>query len=118
NNLQTLAVTIEARTRGLEKALQRVEKQTSGALGKVERDAKRHMSGLERAMQNADRRMAGFGKSLVPQLGAIAGALSIREVARYADAWTRAKNSLAVAGVTGQQQVKVLDQLYQAAQRN
>lgn len=56
--------------------------------------------------------------SLLPSLGAISGALSVAAVASYASAWTDAKNALAVAGIVGQQQTKVLDALYNAAQKN
>lgn len=116
--LRALTVQIEANTRGLEKAMQRVEKQISGSLNKVATSAKRDVAGLEKALANADRRMSSFGRSLMPSLGAIGAALSVREVARYADAWTSAKNALAVAGVTGQAQVETLNKLYEAAQKN
>ncbi|GLR55128.1 hypothetical protein GCM10007923_63490 [Shinella yambaruensis] len=59
-----------------------------------------------------------MARNITAPLAGIATALTTREVAHYADAWTSAKNSLAVAGVTGQRQVAVLDALYDAAQRN
>ncbi|WP_186458309.1 tape measure protein [Neorhizobium alkalisoli] len=69
-----------------------------------------------------DKRLGQIGKSaaasLVAPLTGVAAALSVQEVMKYADAWTSAKNSLAVAGVTGRNQANVLDQLYQSAQRN
>lgn len=73
---------------------------------------------FERLRSRANMSLGGIGVGLAPVLGSITAALSVREVARYADAWTGAKNALAVAGVTGEAQVYVLDQLYQAAQRN
>ncbi len=60
----------------------------------------------------------GAAKSLIAPLAGIGGLLSVNEVMKYADAWTSAKNSLAVAGVTGTKQVNVLDQLYASAQKN
>lgn len=68
-----------------------------------------------RRLDNIGRNMAA---SLATPLLAIGGALSVDSVAHYADAWTAAKNSLAVAGVVGETQVGVLDQLYESAQKN
>ncbi|MBB4103011.1 tape measure protein [Allorhizobium borbori] len=61
---------------------------------------------------------ASMARNITAPLAGIGAALATREVLAYADAWTSAKNSLAVAGVTGKQQAAVLDQLYQSAQRN
>ncbi|WP_323034104.1 tape measure protein [Pararhodobacter sp.] len=61
---------------------------------------------------------AGMARGLVAPLGGVAAALTTKEVLSYADAWTRAKNSLAVAGVVGAEQVAVLERLYTLAQRN
>lgn len=66
-------------------------------------------------LDNIGRNMAA---SLATPLLAIGGALSVDSVAHYADAWTSAKNSLAVAGVQGENQISVLDQLYNSAQKN
>lgn len=79
-----------------------------------------------RAIENRYRAMSknldAIGKrsaqSLIAPLAGIGAALSAREVLRYADAWTSAKNSLAVAGVVGDRQADVLERLYQSAQRN
>ena len=79
-----------------------------------------------RAIENRYRAMSknldAIGKrsaqSLIAPLTGIGAALSAREVLRYADAWTSAKNSLAVAGVVGDRQADVLERLYQSAQRN
>lgn len=77
---------------------------------------------IENRYRQMDRRMAAIGqsaaRSLVVPLAGIAAAISVREVLQYADAWTSAKNSLAVAGVIGSAQVRVLDDLYKSAQRN
>lgn len=127
-NLRPLVVDISATTARLEKALKRVEVQNSATMSKVQRDAAAGMAKFEQtlartatfeaAFSRMDRSFANFGKSLVPSLGAITAALSAREILAYADAWTSAKNSLAVAGVTGEQQTKVLDELYKSAQAN
>jgi tape measure domain-containing protein len=123
-----LLVSIEARTAQFEKALLRIEKQSAKGFAAVKKSADDNMRAVERTLDRAnafekrmsaiDRSFVGFGKSLLPSLGAITAALSVREVAAFADAWTSAKNSLAVAGITGREQAKVLDQLYDSAQRN
>jgi hypothetical protein len=129
DDVQTgLLVSIEARTAAFEKALIRIEKKSGAAFGAVKQSADKNIAAVERTLNRAnafekrmgaiDRSFVGFGRSLIPSLGAITAALSVREVAAYADAWTRAKNSLAVAGITGTEQAKVLDELYKSAQSN
>lgn len=74
---------------------------------------------IEKRYQSMNASVTGaFGRATTAGVAALGGALSVREVARYADAWTAAKNSLAVAGVVGAEQVAILDQLYNSAQRN
>lgn len=123
-----LLVTIEARTAQFEKALARIEKKSTQGFGAVKAAADRNMAGIEKTLARAnafekrmgaiDRSFVGFGRSLLPSLGAITAALSVREVAAYADAWAKAKNSLAVAGIAGREQAQVLDELYRSAQSN
>lgn len=129
DDVQTgLLVSIEARTAQFEKALLRIEKQSAKGFGAIKASVDKNMAAVEKTLDRAnafekrmsaiDRSFIGFGKSLLPSLGAITAALSVREVAAYADAWTSAKNSLAVAGITGREQAKILDELYSSAQRN
>lgn len=77
---------------------------------------------IENRYRQMDRRLASIGQSsaraLVAPLTGIAAALSVREVISYAEAWTKAQNALAVAGVTGSRQADVLKQLYQLSQDN
>jgi tape measure domain-containing protein len=82
------------------------------------RQFQRVEAGFKKVGKSATAFSGVLSRSLVPSLGALTGALSLREVSRYADAWTGAKNSLAVAGVTGKDQVAVLNSLYAAAQKN
>ncbi|OLP44158.1 tape measure protein [Rhizobium oryziradicis] len=82
----------------------------------------RQARAIEDRYKQMDKRLAGFGSSaargLIAPLTGVAAAISTKEVLAYADAWTSAKNSLAVAGVVGDNQVQVLDKLYQSAQSN
>ncbi|TCT42785.1 tape measure protein [Martelella mediterranea] len=91
-------------------------------LAKANGVANKHLNAIQKKAVAMDRRLEGFGanafKGLLYSTTALASTLSVREVGRYADAWTQAKNALAVAGVVGQEQVRTLDALYQSAQDN
>ncbi len=77
---------------------------------------------VESTWLSTNKRLDNIGRSMANSLAApllgIGAALSVDSVAKYADAWTSAKNSLSVAGVVGEKQVDVLDQLYKSAQNN
>ncbi len=77
---------------------------------------------VESTWLSTNKRLDNIGRSMAQSLAApllgIGAALSVNSVAKYADAWTSAKNSLAIAGVEGQKQVDILDQLYKSAQAN
>ena len=68
-----------------------------------------------RRLDNIGAKMA---RSLIVPLAGISAAMSVQEVTRYAEAWTRANNALAVAGVTGDRQAKVMQELFQLSQAN
>ena len=91
-------------------------------LAKANGITNKHLNAIQKKAVTLDHRLESFGanafKGLLYSTTALTSALSIREVARYADAWTEAKNALAVAGVVGQDQVRTLDALYQSAQDN
>lgn len=77
---------------------------------------------IENNFRQANRQLDGIGRSMasaitVP-LAAIGGALGTRQILQYAESWTKAKNSLAVAGVTGTKQAAILDELFKSAQAN
>lgn len=122
---EKLVVALEARVRDFERNLQKAERLgtrtyqqlTSGssrATRQMEQDMVRSTNRINQALASTSLTVGTFSRAF----GTIAAALSVREVQRYADAWTTAKNSLAVAGVVGDQQVQVLDRLYRAAQAN
>lgn len=77
---------------------------------------------VESAWAKTNGKLNGYGRSmargLIAPLSGIAAAASVREVAAYADAWLGAKNALAVAGVVGENQIAILDKLYNSAQAN
>jgi tape measure domain-containing protein len=110
-DLERLVVQLSADFRGFEREMQR-------ANGVAMRQAR----AIETTFTKAGRRLDDVGRSmassLVTPLAGIAAAVSAREVLQYADAWTQAKNALAVAGVTGSQQVVILNELFKSAQAN
>lgn len=107
-DFERLVVQLSADLRGYENAM----KKAVGVTNSRARAIERRYATMQASVNSSFARLATGG------IGAIAGALSVREVARYADAWTSAKNALAVAGTVGAEQAKVLDQIYESAQRN
>ncbi|MEZ0212432.1 MAG: tape measure protein [Xanthobacteraceae bacterium] len=77
---------------------------------------------IEKRFAAMGKNLDGIGRtaarSLIAPLAGIGAALGVREIISYADAWTKAKNSLAVAGVVGAKQADVLERLFQSAQAN
>jgi len=67
--------------------------------------------------QRMNASFSAIGGRLGGALAGVGAALSVRELASYADAWTRATNSLRVAGLAGDELKSVMDQIYAAAQR-
>lgn len=110
-DLETLVVQLSADFKSFERSMARANGITNRQFNAIEKRA-RQMN------KNLDAIFARSFSGLVAPLGGIGAALGTREILRYADAWTSAKNSLAVAGVVGDEQKKVLDQLYQSAQAN
>lgn len=110
-DLEKLVVQMSADFKAYERELQKANGVTA-----------RQAAAIEKRFWSMNKKLDGLGKaaaaSLVAPLSGIAAALSVREVLQYADAWTKAKNSLAVAGLTGARQADVLDQLFESAQRN
>ena len=102
----------------LEASLTKYEKELRKGHGIADREFRKIERRAGEMSKKLDGMTAGLGRSLIPSLGAIGAALSVKEVGAYADAWTKAKNSLAVAGVVGQQQASVLDALFASAQKN
>ena len=98
--------------------IKQYQREMNKAVGVSNQQARQIENRFRKMNQNLDSIGGNAARSLIAPLGAISAALSVREVARYADAWTGAKNSLAVAGVVGAQQADVLERLYQAAQAN
>jgi len=110
-DLEKLVVQLSADIKGYEREMRKAQ-------GVTDRQAK----AIENRYRSMSRTLDGIGqrsaRGLIAPLTGIAAALSAKEVLDYADAWTRAKNSLSVAGVQGAAQKRILDELYQSAQAN
>ncbi|MFG1454577.1 tape measure protein, partial [Xanthobacter sp. V2C-8] len=110
-DLERLVVQLSADIKGYQSEMQR-------AAGITNRQARAIEARWKQSDRNLNAIGANMAKGLIAPLTGVAAALTTREVLSYADAWTKAKNSLAVAGVTGSKQSAVLDQLYKSAQAN
>lgn len=110
-DLERLVVQLNADIKGYQSAMTR-------AAGIMNRQAREIESRWQKTNSRLDTIGRAMASSILTPLAGIGAALSVREVLRYADAWTSAKNSLAVAGITGAQQVDTLEALFQSAQKN
>lgn len=119
--VEALTVLLAARTaefeRGMasaERRIDKVERRMRGSTAIIERDA-------ARMAQKVSRSFDEVGKSFNLSGAAIGGlglAALTSEAVKYSDAWTRAGNSLKIAGVATDQQKTVMDALFGSAQRN
>lgn len=113
-----MATDVEKLVVQLSADIKQYQREMNKAVGVSNRQAKAVENRFKLMSRNLDGIGRNAARSLVTPLLGIGAALSVREVTRYADAWTNAKNSLAVAGVVGKNQADVLDQLYNSAQNN
>ncbi|MBD0416502.1 tape measure protein [Oryzicola mucosus] len=109
--VEELRATLRLELKPYERELQKLQ----GVNSKSARQVEATWRATNQRLNSVGKSMA---RSLVVPLTGVAAAMSVREVLNYADAWTGAKNSLAVAGVTGTKQADILDRLYQSAQKN
>lgn len=110
-DIEKLVVQLSADVKSYQREMQRA----AGITNAQARVIENRFRGMQRRLDTIGR---GSAQALIAPLTGIAAVLSVREVAQYADAWTAAKNSLAVAGVVGDRQADVLERLYQSAQAN
>lgn len=103
-DLDRLIVQLSADIKGYERAMTRA----SSIMNKQARE-------IEKRAQTMDKRLGSIGqsaaRSLVAPLAGIGAALSVREVTRYADAWTQAGNMLAAASEVAGIQARSLEEL-------
>lgn len=108
-DLERLVVQLSADIKGYEREMARAR----GV-------ANREFNAIERRAQTMNRRLdsigKGFGRGMIAPLAGVAGALTVAEVIKYADAWKRAGNQLKVSGIPAAQLAGTLDRLYDIAQ--
>lgn len=121
-DVERLLVRLEASISGYERSMRQALGITSSQTNAIDRQ-------FAKLRRNVESQMAGIGKSvegalsglslrgLQQSLGGLAGVLATNEVLKYADAWKSAQNQLAVAGVVGEQQKNVMEDIFQAAQK-
>ncbi|WP_020185060.1 tape measure protein [Methylopila sp. 73B] len=124
---RVLVASLEARTDKLEKGLAKANATIQRQAGGIENrmaNARRRIEGDTSAMAakaNANLSRIGLGMkpiTLGVTLGGFSAAALASEGAKLADDWTKAKNSLSVAGLEGANLQRVLDSLFNAAQAN
>lgn len=107
-DMQRLIVSLEARTKAFENALNK-------ANGVANRRA-RAIEGRFAAMnRNLNSQFVALNSTMV---GAFAGVASAKGFTSLLDAATRIENALKVAGLAGDELTKVYDRLFESAQRN
>ncbi|MVA71479.1 tape measure protein [Agrobacterium vitis] len=109
-DIEKLVVQLSADIKKFENAMNRAQVITN----KRAREIESRFDKLNKSFSN----VGASASNLTAPLTGVVAAIGTREILAYADAWTSAKNSLAVAGVTGDAQVQVLDKLFQSAQKN
>lgn len=110
-DIERLVVQLSADFKSFEREMQRA----SGISARQARAIENNFRSANRQLDSIGRSMAA---SITGPLAGIAAGLGTREILRYAEAWTTARNSLAVAGVTGAKQSVILDELFRSAQSN
>lgn len=98
-DLARLVVSLEATTTKYYNALRKAQQQTNSSASSIERRLTSMATNIDRTFANLGRRLAD---NLTGPLAGIGAAFSVREVLRYADAWTEAGNQLAASSdITG-----------------
>jgi len=109
-DLERLTVQVDASLVKFERALAKMEGRSAASAKKVERT----FAAMQGRLNGI---FAGLGGGAAGALGVLGVGLGAQQVLQYADAWTKANNSLKVAGLSGAELNSTLDALYAAAQR-
>jgi len=106
---ERLVLEMSADLKRFEKQLDRANTVANQRLTRIERDFDKHARRIAS-------RAGGMADDVRSAIATIALAAAIREVAQYADAWTRARNSLLAAGTAAQDVGQVQDRILDIAQ--
>lgn len=103
-DLDKLIVQLSADIKGYERAMTRA----SGIMNRQAREIENRARRMNKSLDQIGQRAA---HSFIAPLTAVGAALSVREVARYADAWTVAQNKINAASQISGMQARSLDEL-------
>ncbi|MCB5411320.1 tape measure protein [Pseudogemmobacter faecipullorum] len=103
-DLEKLVVQFSADIKGYERAMTRA----AGIMNKQAREIENRARRMNKSLDQIGQRAAN---SFIAPLTAVGAALSVREVARYADAWTVAQNKLNAASKISGMQARSLEDL-------
>ncbi|MFN3362820.1 MAG: tape measure protein [Allorhizobium sp.] len=125
-NDQQLVVQLEARIRDFERNLIRANKVANDNFGSIERRGRPAGKNLETSFANStaniSRGLGTFGAGAAAKLSgafaAIAAGVSLNELRKTADEYTKIMNTLKVAGVKDGDLPGTFDKLFASAQRN
>ncbi|SDI95748.1 tape measure protein [Salipiger marinus] len=110
-----MAVDVEKLIVQLSADIKQYEREMRKAVGVSQKQAK----AIENRYRNMSRNLDGIGRSaaqsIIAPLAGIGAALSVREVARYADAWTVAGNKIAASAQIAGTQARSLEDLNKIA---
>lgn len=107
-DLERLVVQLSADIKGYENAMNRA----SGIMNRQAREIERRSSQMAKRLDGIGRTAA---EGLIAPLSSIAAALSVREIAAYADAWTLAGNKIRAAATASGVQVRSLNDIKDGA---
>lgn len=123
---EQLVVSLEARIREFERNFQRAQRVANDNFQGIERRARTAGKNLETAMASStnamSRSLGNFGtvaaRTLSGAFAAIAAGVSLNELRKSADEYTKIMNTLKVAGVKNGDLPGTFDKLFASAQRN
>ncbi len=93
------------------KAYREMSQGSRRATRQMEDDAIRSTARINQALASTSARIGLYSKTAMASLGGLGAALSVGEVASYADAWTEAGNKIRAAAASTGVQVRSLDEL-------
>lgn len=111
----SLFIGLTADQRGLITGFASAEKR----IGAFSAHANKHAGIVERRFRAMGGAIsASFSRTLASSLGAFAGLMGGREIARFAEQYQKIQNALKVAGLEGENLSRVYNALFQSAQKN
>ena len=102
----------------IEASQTKLEKEMAKAINTLDRGGKRIAREQAAVTRRIEQAWGGLGRSLTPALAGVTAALSVREIALYADSWREAGNKVAASGTPLDQVQTRLEQISEVATRS